>query len=146
MSWYWFGINRKARRKDKADVGGVGSGGVGLGVGVVGGGTGGGGGGSSAFNAVTYDADHKLYLEETVLERKVPEADLRQLIDLPPGLDLNEWLASHSKFRYLFFIAFLFLTLFDFYYYLIDLLFTLFILFIFLIFFFFFFFLLNRLL
>ena len=44
------------------------------------------------------DAEHKLYLESTVLERKVPEADLRQLIDLPPGLDLNEWLASHSKF------------------------------------------------
>jgi len=43
------------------------------------------------------DAEHKLYLESTVLERKVPEADLRQLIDLPPGLDLNEWLASHSK-------------------------------------------------
>ena len=56
--------------------------------------------GSAALGAVTgsaYDADHKLYLEETVLERKVPEADLRQLIDLPPGLDLNEWLASHSK-------------------------------------------------
>ena len=47
------------------------------------------------------DADHKLYLESTVLERKIPEADLRQLIDLPPGLDLNEWLASHSTF-YLF--------------------------------------------
>lgn len=44
------------------------------------------------------DAEHKLYLESTVLERKVPEADLRQLIDLPPGLDLNEWLASHSEF------------------------------------------------
>nr|CAG4643515.1 EOG090X0E0F [Ilyocryptus agilis] len=42
------------------------------------------------------DAEHKLYLESTVLERKVPEADLRQLIDLPPGLDLNEWLASHT--------------------------------------------------
>jgi hypothetical protein len=45
------------------------------------------------------DAEHKLYLESTVLERKVPEADLRQLIDLPPGLDLNEWLASHSKYK-----------------------------------------------
>lgn len=31
-----------------------------------------------------------------MLERKVPEADLRQLIELPPGLDLNEWLASHT--------------------------------------------------
>nr|CAG4646591.1 EOG090X0E0F [Macrothrix elegans] len=41
-------------------------------------------------------AEHKLYLESTVLERKIPEADLRQLIDLPPGLDLNEWLASHT--------------------------------------------------
>lgn len=49
------------------------------------------------------DAEHKLYLESTVLERKVPEADLRQLIDLPPGLDLNEWLASHSIY-YIFYI------------------------------------------
>nr|CAG4648264.1 EOG090X0E0F [Moina brachiata] len=42
------------------------------------------------------DAEQKLYLESTVLERKVPEADLRHLVDLPPGLDLNEWLASHT--------------------------------------------------
>lgn len=38
----------------------------------------------------------KLYLEEVVLERKIPDADLRQLVDLPAGLDYNEWLASHT--------------------------------------------------
>lgn len=101
-------VNRKARRKDKGDVGlAVSGGGPGLGPHNTAGGGGGGGAGSvggvggvgsSALSgAACYDADHKLYLEETVLERKVPEADLRQLIDLPPGLDLNEWLASHSK-------------------------------------------------
>lgn len=41
--------------------------------------------------------DTKLYLEESVLERKLPDADLRLLVDLPAGLDYNEWLASHSK-------------------------------------------------
>jgi len=38
----------------------------------------------------------KLYLEETVLERKLPDIDLRVLVDLPSGLDYNEWLASHT--------------------------------------------------
>uniref|UniRef100_A0A1B6C4Q3 Mob1/phocein family protein n=1 Tax=Clastoptera arizonana TaxID=38151 RepID=A0A1B6C4Q3_9HEMI len=38
----------------------------------------------------------KLYLEETVLERKLPDVDLRVLVDLPAGLDYNEWLASHT--------------------------------------------------
>jgi Mob1/phocein family len=89
---------------------GLGGGGLGL-SGTVslpgGGGVGGVGNGPSTLvgGLVTHtgahgqygDAEHKLYLESTVLERKVPEADLRQLIDLPPGLDLNEWLASHSK-------------------------------------------------
>lgn len=42
--------------------------------------------------------DSKLYLESTVLERKLPEMDMRLLVDLPPGLDYNEWLASHSKY------------------------------------------------
>lgn len=41
--------------------------------------------------------DTKPYLDENVLERKLPDADLRSIVDLPPGLDYNEWLASHSK-------------------------------------------------
>lgn len=45
----------------------------------------------------TSGGDSKLYLEATVLERKLPEMDMRLLVDLPPGLDYNEWLASHSK-------------------------------------------------
>lgn len=32
-----------------------------------------------------------------MLERKLPEMDLRVLVELPAGLDYNEWLASHSK-------------------------------------------------
>lgn len=40
--------------------------------------------------------DPKLYLEEAALERQLPELDLRMLVDLPPGLDYNEWLASHT--------------------------------------------------
>jgi len=40
--------------------------------------------------------EHKLYLEEAVLERKHSDTDLRQLVDLPPGLGYNEWLASHT--------------------------------------------------
>ena len=112
-------LNRKARRKEKADVAGVtggssaglgGGGGLGL-TGTVSlpGGVGGGNGSTLSGALVAHgahgqygDAEHKLYLESTVLERKVPEADLRQLIDLPPGLDLNEWLASHSESHYLF--------------------------------------------
>ncbi|KAJ6628662.1 MOB kinase activator-like 2 [Pseudolycoriella hygida] len=41
-------------------------------------------------------SDAKLYLEENVLERKLPDADLKMLVDLPAGLDYNEWLASHT--------------------------------------------------
>ncbi|CAH0759513.1 unnamed protein product [Diatraea saccharalis] len=40
--------------------------------------------------------DPKLYLQEALLERKLPDIDMRQLVDLPHGLDYNEWLASHT--------------------------------------------------
>lgn len=40
--------------------------------------------------------ESKLYLEQAVLECTVPESRLREIIDLPPGLDYNEWLASHT--------------------------------------------------
>lgn len=39
------------------------------------------------------------YLDENVLERKLPDADLRTMVDLPAGLDYNEWLASHSEYN-----------------------------------------------
>lgn len=43
--------------------------------------------------------DTKLYLDESVLEMlKFTPADLRFLVDMPPGLDYNEWLASFSKY------------------------------------------------
>lgn len=38
----------------------------------------------------------KMYLESTVLECTIPESRLRDLVDLPEGLDYNEWLASHT--------------------------------------------------
>ncbi|XP_028157483.1 MOB kinase activator-like 2 isoform X2 [Ostrinia nubilalis] len=40
--------------------------------------------------------DPKLYLQEALLERKLPDIDMRQLVELPHGLDYNEWLASHT--------------------------------------------------
>lgn len=44
--------------------------------------------------------DTKLYLEESVLELlKFTPADLRSLVDMPAGLDYNEWLASYSKYQ-----------------------------------------------
>lgn len=42
--------------------------------------------------------DPKLYLQEALLERKLPDLDMRRLVDLPDGLDYNEWLASHSEY------------------------------------------------
>lgn len=42
--------------------------------------------------------DTKLYLEESVLERKLTDANLNTIVELPAGLDYNEWLASHSKY------------------------------------------------
>uniref|UniRef100_A0A6M2DD50 Putative mob1/phocein family n=1 Tax=Xenopsylla cheopis TaxID=163159 RepID=A0A6M2DD50_XENCH len=74
----------KARRKERDGDGCPGGGCSGPGGGATGGAGGAGGG------------DPKLYLEEAVLERKLPDADLRLLVDLPAGLDYNEWLASHT--------------------------------------------------
>lgn len=54
----------------------------------------------------TSSGDSKLYLESAVLERKLPDIDMRILVDLPAGLDFYEWLASHSKKNdYLFVLA-----------------------------------------
>jgi hypothetical protein len=55
--------------------------------------------------------DPKLYLEEAVLERKLPDIDLRVLVDLPAGLDYNEWLASHSKRAFSSFCGMQFITI-----------------------------------
>ncbi|ERL91246.1 hypothetical protein D910_08581 [Dendroctonus ponderosae] len=44
--------------------------------------------------------DSKLYLESKVLERKLPEMDLKILVDLPAGLDYNEtylWFDEKGK-------------------------------------------------
>lgn len=55
-------------------------------------------------NPAALEQEHKLYLEEAVLERKIPETDLRQLVELPPGLGYEEWLASHSKYLAVWFL------------------------------------------
>lgn len=41
--------------------------------------------------------DPKLYLEETLLEKTLPDLDMRQMVEIPAGIDYNEWLASHSE-------------------------------------------------
>jgi len=40
--------------------------------------------------------ESKQYLEESLLETTTPETKLRQLVELPAGIDYNEWLASHT--------------------------------------------------
>ncbi|XP_013785440.1 MOB kinase activator 2-like isoform X2 [Limulus polyphemus] len=40
--------------------------------------------------------ESKLYLEPAVLETTIQETLLREAIELPSGLDYNEWLASHT--------------------------------------------------
>ncbi|XP_076368608.1 MOB kinase activator 2-like isoform X2 [Tachypleus tridentatus] len=40
--------------------------------------------------------ESKLYLEPAVLETTIQETILREAIELPSGLDYNEWLASHT--------------------------------------------------
>ena len=43
------------------------------------------------------DNERKLYLQDPLLELRIPEMEINFLTDLPGGLDYNEWLASHSK-------------------------------------------------
>lgn len=38
-----------------------------------------------------------MYLEEAMLEKKLPDIDLRIVVEMPNGIDFNEWLASHSE-------------------------------------------------
>ena len=42
--------------------------------------------------------ERKLYLQDPLLELRIPENEINFLTDLPGGLDYNEWLASHSKY------------------------------------------------
>ena len=44
------------------------------------------------------DSERKLYLQDPLLELRIPETEINFLLDLPGGLDYNEWLASHSKY------------------------------------------------
>ncbi|XP_023222122.1 MOB kinase activator 2-like isoform X1 [Centruroides sculpturatus] len=46
--------------------------------------------------SVPSQEEPKLYLESAVLECTVPETRLRETVELPPRLDYNEWLASHT--------------------------------------------------
>jgi len=40
--------------------------------------------------------EQKLYLQGTLLEHCFSDMDFRQIVQLPEGLDYNEWLASHT--------------------------------------------------
>lgn len=40
--------------------------------------------------------ERKLYLQDPLLELRIPENEINFLTDLPGGLDYNEWLASHT--------------------------------------------------
>jgi len=42
------------------------------------------------------DNERKLYLQDPLLELRIPENEINFLTDLPGGLDYNEWLASHT--------------------------------------------------
>jgi len=42
------------------------------------------------------DNERKLYLQDPLLELRIPETEINFLTDLPGGLDYNEWLASHT--------------------------------------------------
>jgi len=42
------------------------------------------------------DNERKLYLQDPLLELRIPETEINFLLDLPGGLDYNEWLASHT--------------------------------------------------
>ena len=41
--------------------------------------------------------ERKLYLQDPLLELRIPENEINFLTDLPGGLEFNEWIASHSK-------------------------------------------------
>lgn len=87
-------INRKGRKKDKTDGGS----GDGAATPTTAGGPGGGGGGTATTTMTTTGEDcSKLYLHHVHLQRFVKNHHLRQIIPLPPEIDLNEWLASQSK-------------------------------------------------
>lgn len=76
-------LYRKARRKDKDSASGQPVSGVGYG----------GVGGSAGFGS---NEEGKLYLEAALLERHLNETDLKKLVEMPTGLEENEWMASHS--------------------------------------------------
>lgn len=42
--------------------------------------------------------DQKPYLDDDFTQERILDIDLRPLVLLPPGVDLNEWLATHSMY------------------------------------------------
>ena len=43
------------------------------------------------------EEDRKLYLQKDYLRQRVVDVDFSKLVELPPSLDFNEWLATHGK-------------------------------------------------
>ncbi|XP_021954358.1 MOB kinase activator-like 2 [Folsomia candida] len=73
----------KARRKEKDSTGGPPVSGVGY-------------GGVGGFGSNEDGKLGKLYLETALLERHLNETDLKHLVEMPTGLEENEWMASHT--------------------------------------------------
>jgi hypothetical protein len=46
---------------------------------------------------VTQDEESRQYLEEDFVNEQICDADFSTLVELPHGLDYNEWLATHSE-------------------------------------------------
>lgn len=40
--------------------------------------------------------DGKQYLDDSLIHEKVIDLDFTKIVDRPPGVDKNEWLATHS--------------------------------------------------
>ena len=47
--------------------------------------------------------EQREYLVDDYIKDKISDCDLNKLVTLPVGLDYNEWLATHSKYRKLLF-------------------------------------------
>ena len=44
------------------------------------------------------EEEYKQYLEDAHVRGRIIDMDLSHLVRLPAGLDLHEWLATHSKY------------------------------------------------
>lgn len=43
------------------------------------------------------DEENRQYLEDEYVNQQICDVDFSTLVELPHGLDYNEWLATHSE-------------------------------------------------